>query len=63
LAADLYTRFASRRDYASLDAHGTSSQVLSDWKPAALIATCALAWCLARILGHTKVASFIYFQF
>jgi len=63
IAADVYYKRASRLDYDETCDEARAMKAVGEWKAAALVAACALLWSAQHILGQTKVASFIYFQF
>ena len=63
IAADLYYWRSSRRAYGETCEDVRAMQAVGEWKAATLVAVCALLWSAKHVLGQTKVASFIYFQF
>jgi D-alanyl-lipoteichoic acid acyltransferase DltB (MBOAT superfamily) len=63
VAVDVYTRYAGRRAFGTLRDEAAAASAFGEWKAATLLGVCALIGATAHVLGHTKVSSFIYFQF
>lgn len=63
VVVDAYTYLVSRPVFRALPGDGSPAHPFGEWKAATLVATCALVWSAAHILGQTKASGFIYFQF
>lgn len=63
VAVDVYFRLASRRHFDATCDDTIALRAVGEWQAAGLVASCALLWSAAYILGQDRVAAFIYFQF